>query len=84
MESERKNTKIKIDPDMLIIDLTERYPLAVDFLINEYEFHCVGCIMAGFETLRQGAEAHGIIEADFDEMIDRLEKYLGETINPQD
>jgi len=84
MESKKHTTKIKIDPDMLIIDLTERYPLAVDFLISEYEFHCVGCIMAGFETLRQGAEAHGIVDLDFEEMIGRLEKHLDEGINPQD
>lgn len=71
-----KPKQLKIDPDMLIIELTERYPLAADFLISEYEFHCIGCIMAGFETLRQGAVAHGIFDKDFDEMILRLEKYL--------
>jgi|OpeIllAssembly_1097287.scaffolds.fasta_scaffold555109_1 hybrid cluster-associated redox disulfide protein len=71
-----RTKQLKIDPDMLIIELTERYPLAADFLINEYEFHCIGCIMAGFETIRQGAVAHGIFDNDFDEMILRLEKYL--------
>jgi hybrid cluster-associated redox disulfide protein len=72
----KKQSKITIDPDILILELTEMYPQATDFLIREYEFHCIGCIMAGFETLRQGAEAHGIIGKDFDELIRRLEKYL--------
>jgi hybrid cluster-associated redox disulfide protein len=84
MESSKKKGTIEIDPDMLIIDLTERYPLAVDFLISEYEFHCVGCIMAGFETLRQGAEAHGIVGDDFTQMIKRLENYLKNGPNLQD
>ena len=71
-----KQTKITVDPDILIIELTELYPQLVDFLIEEYEFHCIGCIMAGFETLRQGAQAHGIIDQNFAEMIARLEEIL--------
>ena len=67
-----KAKEISIDPDILIMELAEAYPLVVDFLINEYEFHCVGCIMSGFESLRQGAQAHGIIGSDFDEMILRI------------
>ena len=63
---------------MLIIDIQERYPLAVDFLMNEYDFHCIGCIMAEFETLEQGAEAHGIIGKDFELMVKRLEDFLND------
>ena len=74
--SKQKTKKIVIDPDILIIELTELYPEVIDFLISEYEFHCIGCIMSGFETLRQGAQAHGIINKDFDEMISRMEAIL--------
>lgn len=74
-KSKRKR-KVHIDPDILIIELTELYPQVVDFLISEYEFHCIGCIMAGFETLRQGAQAHGIVDQDFDEMIARLDDLI--------
>jgi len=70
---------IKIDKDMLIVEIQERYPLAVDFLVSEYDFHCIGCIMAGFETLEQGAEAHGIVGKDFELMVSRLEEYLNGT-----
>ena len=72
----KRQSQITIDPDILILDLTEIYPQAVDFLIREYEFHCVGCIMAGFETLRQGAEAHGISGKDFDKLLQKLEAHL--------
>lgn len=64
--------KETIDPDILILELAEEYPEVIDFLINEYELHCIGCIMAGFETLRMGAAAHGIIDKDFDEMMKRI------------
>ena len=67
---------VKIDPDILIMELAETYPQVVDFLINEYEFHCVGCIMSGFESLRQGAQAHGIIGTDFDELITKIDELI--------
>ena len=69
-------TKITIDPDIMIMELTEVYPEVVDFLINEYEFHCIGCIMSGFETLKQGAQAHGIIGSDFEEMLERATAFV--------
>lgn len=68
--------KITLDPDIMIMELTELYPQLVDFLVEEYEFHCIGCVMAGFETLRQGAQAHNIVGKDFEEMIARLEEIL--------
>ena len=72
-----KNRK-HIDPDIMILELSEFYPQVVDFLITEYEFHCIGCIMSGFETLRIGAQAHGIIDEDFAEMMVRID----DLINP--
>ncbi len=61
---------------MMILEITELYPEVIDFLINEYEIHCAGCIMAGFETLRMGAAAHGIVEKDFEELIERVNKLI--------
>ena len=61
-----------ITGDMLILNLTETYPQVVDFLINEYDFHCIGCIMAGFETLEEGAAGHNITGKDFEEMLTAL------------
>lgn len=75
MKTKNKYAK-QIDPDMLILEITETYPEVIDFLINEYEIHCMGCIMAGFETLRMGAAAHGITDNDFDEMIERVNELI--------
>jgi hypothetical protein len=70
--------KLTIDPDILILELSELYPEVVDFLITEYEFHCIGCIMAGFESLRIGAEAHGISGKDFEEMLRRINELINQ------
>jgi len=59
----------KIKRDMLIADLAEKFPEIVDFLIYEYNFHCVGCIVSGFEILEDGARVHGIEGEDFEEML---------------
>ncbi len=79
MAKTQAKTKVNIDPDILIMELAESYPQVVDFMINEYEFHCIGCIMSGFESLRQGAQAHGIIGSDFDEMMARIDALIEET-----
>ena len=47
--------KITLDPDIMIMEMTELYPQLIDFLVEEYEFHCIGCVMAGFETFFGGA-----------------------------
>lgn len=81
-DSKQKTSEVKIDPEILILELSELYPEVVDFLIQEYEFHCVGCIMAGFESLRQGAEAHGIVGEDFDEMCKRINAIINAPKDP--
>lgn len=64
----------KITKDMTIGDILEKYPEAVEILVK-HGFHCVGCHVAGFETLEQGAEAHGIdIKKLLKEINDAVEK----------
>lgn len=59
----------QIERDINISVLAINYPEIVDFLIQEYGFHCIGCFVAEFETLEEGARVHGIIDDDFDEML---------------
>ncbi len=67
---------VKIDENIKISELAEKYPEVVEFLVSEYGFHCIGCFVSEFETLREGAEVHGIIGEDFDEMILRIENII--------
>lgn len=64
-----KQKQMKIKRDMMIEDLAETYPEVVNFLIYEYGFHCVNCIVSGFEMLEDGAKVHGIEGEDFEEML---------------
>jgi hybrid cluster-associated redox disulfide protein len=63
-----------ITGEMMISDLVEKYPQVVDYLIIEYNFHCVSCFISSFETLGEGANVHGIKGADFEEMLDNVNK----------
>lgn len=51
--------KEKISKNWPINKIIETYPEAVDILVD-YGFHCIGCAMAQYETLEDGARAHGI------------------------
>lgn len=46
-----------------------KYPEIVEFLTIEYGLHCVGCFIAEFETLEEGAVVHGILGDDFEDML---------------
>ena len=57
--AEKKNEKEEIKKDIGIKDLVENHPESVEVLMK-HGFHCLGCVAAQFETLEQGAKAHGI------------------------
>ncbi len=51
--------------EMGIIDLVEAHPGAAGVL-RQHGMGCLGCIAARFETIEQGAAAHGI---DIDKLM---------------
>jgi len=69
-------TKFKLNPNLIISDLIEQYPEAGLFLITEYGINCVNCFAAGYDTLKEGAEIHGIVGKDFKDMLAALEKFI--------
>ncbi len=86
-QSATKNTAAEtvtvITGDMLISDIVETFPQVVDYLIAEYGFHCVSCFVSSFEALEDGARVHGIVGADFLEMVDNANMIAtGELIYP--
>jgi hybrid cluster-associated redox disulfide protein len=75
-------TKVKLNPDIGIVDLVETYPEVVEVLQSDYNFHCVNCLFSEFDTLRQGAEIHGIDGQDFDDLVSHLESIInGDNVN---
>ena len=70
--------KIKvIDPDMPISEIIAKYPEIAEMLVYDYGFHCIGCYIAEYETLREGAIVHGITDMDFDRLVEKI----NDTIN---
>lgn len=61
----------KIDKNIQIGELVMNYPQSVDVLFN-HGFHCIGCGLSAYETLEQGALAHGFDEATVEEIIRQI------------
>ena len=64
----------KITKDMGIIDAVQQYPEIVE-VFQDYGLGCIGCMAAHFETIGQGAGAHGI---DVDALIEDINKVIAE------
>ena len=65
-----------IDKNMLIGDLSAYYPQQAQILVQKYGFHCLGCPMAGQETIEEGAMGHGMSKAEIKEVLEVLNKSL--------
>jgi hybrid cluster-associated redox disulfide protein len=62
--------------DMMLGDLVQDHPEAA-MLMAKRGMHCVGCGMAAWETIEQGARAHGMSEEDIDKLIEEMNKLAG-------
>ena len=63
-----------ITKDTGIIEAVQNHPEILQ-VFAEYGLGCVGCMAARFETLEQGAAAHGI---DIDELVVDLNKAIAD------
>lgn len=57
-----------ITKDMGIVEIVEKYPQTA-MILMEFGMGCLGCAAARFETLEQGALAHGM---DMDALLAAL------------
>ncbi len=58
----------KITKDMTLGEVVSKYPAAAEIIMKR-GLHCIGCGVAAFETIEQGALAHGINKKDLDSMV---------------
>ncbi len=65
----------KITREMTLGEIVMKHPEAVEIMLN-YGLHCVGCHVANWETIEQGAMAHGMNEKEIEEMIQKLNKII--------
>jgi hydroxylamine reductase len=74
----KKDKKVEITKDILIGDLVEAFPQLAKVLVEDYGFHCIGCMAAGMETLEEGASVHGLDKKEIEEMVENLRKLAKE------
>jgi hybrid cluster-associated redox disulfide protein len=65
----------KITKDMTLGDAVSRYPKTVEVLFR-YGMHCIGCHISAYETIEQGALAHGMSQPDIKKMVDEMNKRI--------
>lgn len=63
---------MKITKDTLIAEITGKYPEIGEVLMEDYDFHCVGCGGAAMESIADGAMVHGMNKKETTEMIKAL------------
>ena len=61
----------KITKDMKLGDIVTRFPETAHIMMK-YGLHCVGCHVAAWETLEQGARAHGMSGKDMESMLKEM------------
>ncbi len=67
-----------VNADMTISEAVLRYPVTAEIMMS-YGLHCVGCHVSGFESIREGAMGHGMMdEEDVDELIREMNKCIHE------
>ncbi len=68
-----------ITKDMGISDVIQKYPELIPVFI-QHGLGCIGCAMANFESIEQGASAHGM---DIDALMKDLNEMVGSIDNPE-
>jgi iron-sulfur cluster assembly accessory protein len=73
----RKKPIVKqyVTKDTAIGELASKYPIAIGILFSK-GMHCVGCHASEFETIRQGAEAHGMKPAQVGTLVDEINQAI--------
>ena len=65
---------VKITKDTGIIDAVQQHPEIIEVFQN-YGLGCIGCMAAHYETIGQGAGAHGL---DVDALVSDINKKIAE------
>ena len=68
---ENKKGKRMVTRDMTLGEIITEFPEAVEVMLKN-GLHCVGCHVAAYETLEQGAKAHGMSDKDIEKMLEEM------------
>jgi len=67
---------VKINKNMKLGEVVSKHPETIEVFMKN-GLHCVGCHVAAYETIEEGAKAHGMDEKSIDIMIKELNEKTG-------
>ena len=67
--------KKRITKGMTLGEIITEYPEAVEIMLKN-GLHCVGCHVAAYETLEQGAKAHGMSDKQIEVMLNEMNELV--------
>lgn len=70
-----KEEKPKITKDTMLGEVASKYPGAV-MVLFKHGLHCIGCHVSAYETVEQGALAHGLSDEEIIGMLDEMNKSI--------
>lgn len=65
--------KEQITKDTTLGEVIQKNPSSAEIMM-EYGLHCVGCHIASYETIEQGAKSHGLSDDEINEIVGRINK----------
>ncbi len=67
--------KENINKSMTLGEVVEKFPESAEVMMN-YGLHCIGCHVASWETIEQGALGHGMGEKEIEKMVNEINKKI--------
>ena len=67
--------KFKVNAAANLGEIVRRYPEAGRIMI-QYGLFCAGCFASAFETIAEGARAHGLSKEELGEMIKKINEVI--------
>ena len=75
-QAKTEKSKVKITKDTTLGEVVTKYPKAAEVMLKQ-GMHCVGCHVAAYETVEQGAIAHGFDKKQIKKLLDDMNKAAG-------
>lgn len=60
-----------VTKDMTIGEIVQTHPNSAPIMMN-YGLHCIGCHVATWESLEDGARGHGLSDEQLDKMVEEI------------
>ena len=71
MKKAKSVKKGKVSLNTMLGKIASNYPRAAEILMA-HGLHCIGCGVSAFETLEQGAKAHGMDDTEIKKMLKEI------------